>query len=259
MKRLISALAAMICGCALSLPALAVNTGNQAADIVRAAKSQLGYTGDGKRTKYNRWFYGSDTAAPWCAIFISWCANEADIPNSVIGKNALASGFGVYNMDNNPFGVPAQAFSDRRAQAGDIVFVDNDGDGISNHVGLVSESDGEYIYTVEGNMRDEVKSLRYSARTGYNDYGSARVVFYGVPDYAAEGAGLEKTVGNGFIEIYNSGADIQSATVITVGYEDGKMTGAHMEQTVFIPNETRRFYHGANEKVFVWDGMKPLV
>ena len=44
-------------------------------DIVDMAISQLGYTeGPNNDTKYGDW-YGLPNQ-PWCAMFVSWCANQ---------------------------------------------------------------------------------------------------------------------------------------------------------------------------------------
>ncbi len=263
MKRKI--LSAAIAACVFfASNAYAVNTGNQAADIVETAKSQLGYTSENKHTKYNTWFYTVDQAAPWCAIFISWCANEAGIPNSVIGKNALASGFNTYNMENNPFGTRAESFENRAPKPGDIAFMDNDGDGVSNHVGLVTDSDETYIYTVEGNVMDKVMSLRYNRKTGYNDRGSARILFYAVPDYApaeieTRETGLIKTEFEDYTELYNNSNSPVTADVITAEYDNVRLVDVHIEKITFAPNEKREFYHGKNAKLFAWNGMKPVV
>ena len=169
------------------------NTGNQAYDIAQIALTQVGYeeTGD-NHTKYNAWFYGSDTAVAWCAVFISWCADQAGIPTSVIRKNAMASAYGGSSMQNNPFGAPAYAFGAQTPQAGDIIFVTSGGS-TSNHVGLVVSVDDKYIYTVEGNVSDTCGARMYTRSTGYQAYGansvssSIRILFIARPNYTGSG------------------------------------------------------------------------
>lgn len=258
-------LSAVIAACFVFTPYVrAVNTGNQAADIVETARSQLGYTGNNKHTKYNTWFYTVDQAAPWCAIFISWCANEAGIPNSVIGKNALASGFNTYNMENNPFGTDAKSFESRAPVPGDIAFIDNDGDGVSNHVALVSGSDNYYIYTIEGNVRDKVVNLRYDRSSGYNDYATSRVLFYAVPDYASvkneePEKGLVKNEYENRTELYNNSTSPAEVNIIIAEYDNGRLSDVSIEKTTLAPNERRVFDIGENMKLFAWNGMKPAV
>lgn len=69
-----------------------VNTGNQIEDLIGVAMTQVGYYGNTSTgTKYGEW-YGM-TYAQWCAMFVSWCANQAGIPTTVIHKNAKANNF----------------------------------------------------------------------------------------------------------------------------------------------------------------------
>ena len=77
-----------------------INTGNQIEDLIGVAKTQIGYkegpsasqmdgdtyAGDYNYTKYGQW-YGINPGA-WCAMFVSWCADQAGIPTSIIPKHA---------------------------------------------------------------------------------------------------------------------------------------------------------------------------
>jgi len=59
-------------------------------EFVSIASGEVGYTeGTGNITKYGEW-YGLD-GNPWCAMFVSWCANQAGILNSIVPKYALCS------------------------------------------------------------------------------------------------------------------------------------------------------------------------
>ena len=72
------------------------NTGNMRDDIIGVALTQVGYSeGSNNYTKYGVWYGLSNS--PWCGMFVSWCANEAGIPNSVLKKTGLAnpSNFGL--------------------------------------------------------------------------------------------------------------------------------------------------------------------
>ena len=88
-------------------------TGNQREDIINVALSQVGYregnysgdTGgenDGYYNNYtetNYWYHNyvstdmpiGGSYAPWCATFVSWCAEMAGIPSSIIGRSTCAS------------------------------------------------------------------------------------------------------------------------------------------------------------------------
>ena len=61
------------------------NTGNMRNDIIGVALTQVGYTeGSNNYTKYGVW-YGLPNS-PWCGMFVSWCANQAGIPTSVLSR-----------------------------------------------------------------------------------------------------------------------------------------------------------------------------
>jgi hypothetical protein len=59
---------------------------------------------------------------------------------------------------------------------GDIIFFDWDGDGYSNHVGIVEKVENEKVYTIEGNSGDACKKLKYNLD-------DSRILGYGVPSY----------------------------------------------------------------------------
>ena len=117
------------------------NSGDQRRDIIQVALTQVGYTeGYNNDTKYGDW-YGLPNQ-PWCGMFVSWCANQARIPTSVIKKGAIA----------NPYYFGFSSYftaSQRRPQSGDLFFKSN-----FSHVGLVYYVDGDYFYTVEGNTNN---------------------------------------------------------------------------------------------------------
>lgn len=72
-------------------------------------------------------------------MFVSWCANQAGIPTSVIRKNgfANASAFGLTDI---------YKAKDRTPKPGDLLFKND-----NSHVGIVYYVSGDYVYTIEGN------------------------------------------------------------------------------------------------------------
>lgn len=116
------------------------NTGNMRDDIIGVALTQVGYTeGYDNYTKYGEW-YGYPNL-PWCGMFVSWCAKEADIPTSILNRTGLA--------DPECFGLSYVDGSYYTPQKGDLFFKKD-----FSHVGLVYYTDGSYFYTVEGNTSD---------------------------------------------------------------------------------------------------------
>ena len=144
------------------------NTGNQRIDIVGVALSQIGYMeGANNDTKYGDW-YGLPNQ-PWCAMFVSWCARQANIPTSVLKNSAVAA------PDSNYFNIPYYSGSSYTPKPGDLFFTTS-----FSHVGLVYYVDGDYFYTIEGNSNDSGSSEGigvFSLRRKIDNY------YFGVPNY----------------------------------------------------------------------------
>ena len=144
------------------------NTGNQREDIVAVAKTQLGYReGANNDTKYGTW-YGLPNQ-PWCAMFVSWCARQADVPLDVLRNCAIAA------PDPGYFDIRYFDGEEYTPERGDIFFTKT-----FSHVGIVDYVDGEYFYTVEGNTNDTGSSVGigvFSLKRKISDF------YFGVPDY----------------------------------------------------------------------------
>lgn len=137
-------------------------------NIVDVAKSQIGNVG-GK--PYWSW-YGFQNRVAWCACFVSWCANECGyLESGVIPRFSLCtdgvSWFKSHGQWQNGEYTPA---------TGDIIFFDWDGDGKSDHVGIVESVKNNVVYTVEGNSSDCCKQNSYRI-------GKSSILGYGVPAY----------------------------------------------------------------------------
>ncbi len=52
------------------------------------------------------------------------------------------------------------------ASAGTLIFFDWNGDGTSDHVGIVEKTEGSTVYTVEGNSSDAVNQRSYNINNG---------------------------------------------------------------------------------------------
>ena len=168
-------------------------TGVWADDLLAVAKTQLGYTEstanyvvmeDGESvkgyTRYGAWYgipYGD-----WCAMFVSFCLNYADIPTEYISRSAgcqswieMLSGradgykdFDLYREAGEYIPLP-----------GDLIFFDWDKDDDADHVGIVAEyieavcdEDGvmetpAQIKTIEGNSSEKVQYVTYDADNIY--------------------------------------------------------------------------------------------
>ncbi len=139
-------------------------------ELVRLALSQLGNEGG---EKFWSWA-GLDERCPWCALFVSWCADQlgmissGQIPFFSFVSDGVdwfvAKGKWIYGSEVN------SSNCDKLIQPGMLIFFDWEPDGSPNHVGIVTKVEGGYIYTVEGNKSDAVAEGRYSADS-YAIYG----------------------------------------------------------------------------------------
>ncbi len=148
------------------------NSGDQAADIVNVAQTQVGYAeGYNSYTKYGDW-YGLPNS-DWCAMFVSWCANQAGVDNDVFPSFALCSAGADWFISQGRF-----HYSGSYApQAGDLIFYSSYGN--IYHVGLVTGSDGSNVYSIEGNYNEMVSNVSYPL--SYGD-----ILGYATPAYSTE-------------------------------------------------------------------------
>lgn len=119
--------------------------------IVDLAKRQVGNVGG---RPYWSW-YGFNSRVEWCACFVSWCYNQA-------GKSEPR--FAACQSQGIPWFTSHGQWGDRsytNIAPGDAIFFDWDGDGSADHVGLVIGTDGQRVYTVEGNSGDACKIKSY--------------------------------------------------------------------------------------------------
>ncbi len=124
-----------------------------AADIVEIASSQLGNVGG---RPYWSW-YGFESRVEWCACFVSWCANECGYIDSGAVPKFSDCPTGVQWFKAAGRWLPGGS----APAPGDIVFFDWDGDGVSDHVGIVESCDGSTVRTIEGNSDDACRRSAY--------------------------------------------------------------------------------------------------
>lgn len=140
--------------------------GNQV--IVEVALTQVGNQGG---QPYWSW-YGFDSRVEWCACFVSWCADQCGyIESGLVPKFAgCVEGANWFKSNGK--------WQDRtyEPKAGDIIFFDWEGDGTTDHVGIVEKCENGTVYTVEGNSGDACKQRQYAV-------GSSVICGYGMPAY----------------------------------------------------------------------------
>lgn len=142
------------------------NTGNQRADIIGVALTQVGYLEyPENNTKYGAALNVNHLG--WCGAFVSWCAIQAGIPNSVLVKTGVPSP-ASYGLTAKP--------SDYIPQRGDLFFTPN-----NSHVGLVYNVNGAYFESIEGNTYSAGPQGVYRRTHKISDY------VFASPDYQGSG------------------------------------------------------------------------
>ena len=135
--------------------------------VIEIAKNEIGNKGG---EKYWRW-YGFNQRVNWCAIFVSWCANESGTINNTIPRFSLCTDGVKWYKDHSKWKNKSYI-----PQTGDIIFFDWEGDGETDHVGIVEKCENGVVYTVEGNSGDACRQKQYTV-------GSSSIYGYGVPAY----------------------------------------------------------------------------
>ena len=134
-------------------------------ELVNLALSQLGNKGG---EKFWRWA-GLDTRCEWCALFVSWCAEQTGLMGSgqIPYFSFVSDGVSFYkNKGKWIDGSEVNSSNcEKLIQPGMIIFFDWEPDGKPNHVGIVTKVSNGYIYTVEGNKGDAVAEGSYSANS----------------------------------------------------------------------------------------------
>lgn len=146
--------------------------------------------------RFRKWFYGYDAKGiPWCAIFVSYVANETGILNKIVKKSAGAGNFPRLGVQAK-WGKWYEGHNSK-PQVGDLILFTWNGKGhypgedkyFSDHVGIVTGVDSKKVYTVEGNTVRNNNDTSIVAANNYTLY-SGLINGYYRPDWSK----LDKTV-----------------------------------------------------------------
>lgn len=138
---------------------IALGGGN--GDLVAVAQSQVGNVGG---APYWSW-YGFSSRVEWCAIFVSWCADQCGLLDSGAIPRFSGVGTGVNWFQSRGQWLPGSA----TPEPGMLIFFKWYGSDatIADHVGIVERVEDGRIYTIEGNSNDMVR--RNSYPVGYGE------------------------------------------------------------------------------------------
>ena len=133
------------------------------------------------RTKYNDWFYNRAGAeAPWCAIFVSWCADQCGLIDSgLYRKDAGVTTTFSYMTKENGFAsyswreVKQLGGGSYSAVPGDLFFFEGMG-----HIGIVTNVSESSIEVTHGNSSEDNVMASLMSADGYMNAGTIVHVEY---------------------------------------------------------------------------------
>lgn len=232
-------------------------TGVWADDVLAVADSQLGYTEstknyvvdeDGKIRGYSRYgdWYG-DSYGHWCAMFVSFCLNYAEVDEAIMPYDASCQNW-IETLSEEEYDLYREA-GEYEPVPGDLIFFNWDSLPDSDHVGFVYEiieatdDHGVQIKTIEGNASDTVKYRTY-------DIDDNSIMGYGqlpknpemeeetevIEDTVKEQA--EKTTQTIVFEDEDGWMKAEATFKVGVLPEDAILTVAFVEENVDELNET---------------------
>ncbi len=150
---------------------------NKRQQVIDIARSQIG-TREGRNnyTKYGVWYgnYVHSSVyqhAAWCAMFVSWCGNQAGLSSDVFYYHAYCPAGVSWYQNKGKW-----QWKGYVPKMGDIVYYDWNGDRVVDHVGFVESYSNGNITTIEGNYSDQVKRRTIN-------YKSSSIFGYATPNY----------------------------------------------------------------------------
>ncbi|MBQ6570133.1 MAG: SH3 domain-containing protein [Clostridia bacterium] len=147
-----------------------------AAAFANTALKEVGYKeGANNYSKYGEYFGKPNYY--WCDAFVLWCACMTDksLYGTAFPKLRGCTAIMNWYKDRSRFYYASSGYNPK---CGDLIFFDHSGSGSSsNHMGLVYKADDTYVYTVEGNSSDSVRSKSYKRNNTY-------IIGYAFPNYS---------------------------------------------------------------------------
>ena len=135
------------------------------AAIVAVAQTQIGNEGG---LKYCEW-YGYSYRVEWCAIFVSWCADQCGyLDAGILPKELNVIPYVEWFRERDQW-----QYMDYEPSPGDLIFYDWESDGLADHVGIVERVEDGIVYSIEGNAGDAcIENSHYLGTTPIYGYGT---------------------------------------------------------------------------------------
>ena len=138
------------------------------AAIIAVAQTQIGNEGG---LKYCEW-YGYSYRVEWCAIFVSWCADQCGyLDAGILPKELNVIPYVEWFRERDQW-----QYMDYEPSPGDLIFYDWEGDGLADHVGIVERVEDGIVYSIEGNAGDACIENSHTLA-------AAPIYGYGTPAY----------------------------------------------------------------------------
>lgn len=154
-------------------------TGEQIVDVALGELETVG------GEKYRQWYTGYADGEPWCATFISWCAEQCGLIEQGIIPKFQGCNWGVsWFQEKGLFRYTSYYDGeDYIPKTGDIIFFSwEHNKSNSGHVGIVQYVEGDCVITVEGNTSNSVLARSYPLS-------SANILGYATPEYPFSSTG----------------------------------------------------------------------
>ena len=227
-------------------------TGNQRTDIVNIAKSQVGYQegssssqlagttyGGGNYTEYGRWYGMQDM---WCAMFVSWCAHVAGVSSSVVPYHSYTpTGLNWFINKGRAYSRSTVASGGYTPQKGDIIYFKSArNSNITNHVGIVTDYKGRYIWK-RGNT--------YTSRniSGVTIQPDEENTLAACLDAVLKKLGIVTVSKN----LLDAGKSVEDIFKSQAGYDCLYLNGVPLEQVLYCVNEGRSVIGKIGENEYV--------
>lgn len=137
-------------------------TGNWAKDLTAIAQTQVGYAESDRNytvnedntingyTRYGQW--AGMPYADWSADFTSFCLYYANVPESAVPHNTGCEGWNSSAVSTNGY----------TPKEGDIILLDGNQDGITDHAGVVTSGSADSVTAIVGDSDKQVRTNTYS-------------------------------------------------------------------------------------------------
>lgn len=144
--------------------------------IVEVALSENGNVGG---DKYRKWYNGYADNEPWCATFVSWCAEQCGLITEDIIPKFQGCDWGIEWFQSRNLFLYTSFYGGENytPKTGDLIFFTKEHNkNKSTHVGIVQYVEEDYVVTIEGNTSNSVLPRSYNLTSPY-------ILGYATPEY----------------------------------------------------------------------------